>query len=517
MKKNFWHKRKGRKKGRALSIRRMLFYTLFRAGYFYSLLAFIATLLLCVANLVFNALALSATDLYPAEVGKLFLSIAATIGTAFGSIRSALALKRMNFNANFVHNKAETEIVEKATSGVSPIEKEAGFRWEFYMGEYFLCSDPVDDFLFDENCVITLNVIGKKTRLDSKCKRILYPLVASKLRAGTIIFDSDLVRLKTDIDLMTHTVTLQITDYFYNSATNDMIFMSAKVDSTEILNGESYTLDKEGRLYSLSESLAANIIGVSTCAITCDGYVIINKQSERNDFNGGLLLPSGSGSADFDDLLAEIPDKKAIADAHQDLRNARKVLKNLRTEVLNVGKKAEPSEKAAVLQNYIQACEKEATARKRYEEAKSMRRYKRDFRDFLACAMKRELCEETHIPHECVRSTRICGYARIFSRGGKPDFFGMTFLSCNREAAKESFLRGKFDWTLTEIKKKKAIMDYTEIESVEFIPLSEIENANDVTEIPSLQGRRMSLQLYRMLTLLKKYMAFIKRQLETVH
>lgn len=73
------------------------------------------------------------------------------------------------------------------------------------------------------------------------------------------------------------------------------------------------TVDRYGMLYNLTDSPAANIVGASTLAVTSDRYLIINRQHNRNDVNNDCYVPSGSGSADFEDLFEQDKRRKTAA------------------------------------------------------------------------------------------------------------------------------------------------------------------------------------------------------------
>ncbi|UQS21447.1 hypothetical protein L1857_00690 [Amycolatopsis thermalba] len=61
-------------------------------------------------------------------------------------------------------------------------------------------------------------------------------------------------------------------------------------------------VDTAGRLHTLAESRLADIVGVSTVAVTTDGCVLVVLQSNRNSASQSLLAPSGSGSLEPRDL-----------------------------------------------------------------------------------------------------------------------------------------------------------------------------------------------------------------------
>lgn len=52
----------------------------------------------------------------------------------------------------------------------------------------------------------------------------------------------------------------------------------------------------------LEKSVMSDHIGISTLAVTTDGYVIILHQNDKALTSTDRLTPSGSGSVDFSDL-----------------------------------------------------------------------------------------------------------------------------------------------------------------------------------------------------------------------
>lgn len=55
------------------------------------------------------------------------------------------------------------------------------------------------------------------------------------------------------------------------------------------------------RLWDISTSKASNQIGISTLGFTKNGYLILLTQGKRANFSNNLLVPTGSGSADWKD------------------------------------------------------------------------------------------------------------------------------------------------------------------------------------------------------------------------
>jgi len=127
-----------------------------------------------------------------------------------------------------------------------------------------------------------------------------------------------------------------------------------------LFDGLSF-ISNNGIILGFQESKCSNHIGVSTLAFTSDGKMVITIQSAESAQSAKLLAPSGSGSADLNDL------------------------------------KQQP----------------------------------KTFQTFIASAMERELLEECGIINDGdeLGKAHLIGFARLLNRGGKPEFFGVSFLN----------------------------------------------------------------------------------------
>jgi hypothetical protein len=108
-------------------------------------------------------------------------------------------------------------------------------------------------------------------------------------------------------------ILLEPTDYVSSAMTDSLAFN--EVTSTEHLGGNETDVlydgvsafsDKksnaEWHLLSYAENKCANQLAISTIAFSSDGFLLTIKQSSRNMINAGKILPSCSGSLDWDDL-----------------------------------------------------------------------------------------------------------------------------------------------------------------------------------------------------------------------
>lgn len=129
--------------------------------------------------------------------------------------------------------------------------------------------------------------------------------VAAARRRGARDFNDVKVRLRTDLipnDLPT-SMKVQRTRFFYAQITNDLVateFLS-RDPGRNALAAPAIALP-DGRLPPLRVSQCSNHVGVDTLAMTRRGELIVGVQTHNNNQSPGLLAPSGSGSADWNDL-----------------------------------------------------------------------------------------------------------------------------------------------------------------------------------------------------------------------
>lgn len=224
-----------------------------------------------------------------------------------------------------------------------------------------------------------VSLLADPYRLPEQLLELKPYVLATRRRAGNVLFDGQKVRLNTDLDAALlasgSAVTLQRTSYFDSVLTNELasvdIYRRASHggDQTLIEGARACLTDHTGSgsaLSDLAHSHASNSIGISTLAITSDDCLITTVQAAGSAQSPNLIAPSGSGSADWDDVHA--------------------------------GDR---------------------------------------LRDFIVRAMERELLEETGLENEGIRvETALVGFARIIERGGKPEFFGISRLHAHSSQIK---------------------------------------------------------------------------------
>lgn len=197
-------------------------------------------------------------------------------------------------------------------------------------------------------------------------------------------------------------VKIYKTDYFSTLLTNDLVneTIYANEGQAPIHDGSDlYPAMQVARsgpgasqweLQSFAHSGLANHIGVSVLVVTADQWVVIWKQTHKNLRSVGLAAPSGSGSADWEDLRGSLTPKE------------------------------DPS--------------------------------RGEFHRFLESAMIREFLEESHrrgaaVLENSIERIRTIGFFRWLSRGGKPEFVGVAKSSARFDDltpnADEVYLDGK--------------------------------------------------------------------------
>lgn len=139
------------------------------------------------------------------------------------------------------------------------------------------------------------------------------PFIEFSRTASARRFSNDRkIRMRTDLvrdesGNFPQVVQFQRTNYLATLATNDLSFKEViNRHSRECqYDGLSGFLQAEGAdlvFRGLEQSDCANQIGVSTLAFTSDHYLILVDQTQQNLQSAGLVAPSGSGSLDEDDL-----------------------------------------------------------------------------------------------------------------------------------------------------------------------------------------------------------------------
>lgn len=307
-----------------------------------------------------------------------------------------------------------------------------GYSIQEFNNERFVMSNEVNNLIYSNKFSLNLDYSGKF--ILSKEVKSIAPFALNKaFKAKSALYNSQLIRLADEIYLNhDNKIRVQKTDYFQGVCTNEMVYTKLKsvinIYDSFVFKGEDLLLDENGELIQLCESLCSNYLGGSTLAVTNDNFIIINSQSIKSGANSGRLAPSGSGSTDFRDL------KKLI-------------------------RKKKKSEQT--------------------------------FQELVKITMERELREECGLLFKNVKmKSKVIGFARLLERGGKPDFFGITYINIKHD------------------KIKKSLKEYLEIGDYEILPI----HFNSYREIPDIlfdlmkqDKNKISIQIHIIAVILKYF------------
>jgi hypothetical protein len=241
--------------------------------------------------------------------------------------------------------------------------------------EHFIMSTQVNDFLL-ENKPIVIKDMKRAFTLVEEVKKYVPAVMELTLQKLQISYNGKLLRQITDLYPGTSRVDVQKTRYFDGQCTHEIVYKQFKSVS-EIgmaFDGKRLLMDDDNFCFPLNYSSCANFIGASTMVFTRDHKIIIGRQGALSKANPGRYAPSGSGSAVYADI------KKT---------------------------------------------------KKRLENSADI-----TFQDVLITAMIREFCEECNYPLEkgfTLLRTQLIGYARLLERGGKPDYFGVSYIDDDSE------------------------------------------------------------------------------------
>lgn len=294
--------------------------------------AYLGVVIVSFVSFIFNLVLLcNYTNCGEALVKDIFNTVIAALTfilSFIGIIGNLRVSYRDHFNKLIMQQEdSKTALRASILQNISTSHTNSGFEWRDYDGQSYLVSDRVNNALVSNKNNLFITVNPKKQPMNIKQQEVVYNVVAKKMAEGKSIFNSNLVRLRSDILLSTFApfnsekydgenrkniytsfskklIVLEKTDYIANITTNDLIYSRIfQCDYSDSYCGKDKTVDSRNTLYDLKDSPASNIIGVTTFAITSDGYLLLNLQGAMNDVNNECYVPSGSGSSDFGDLI----------------------------------------------------------------------------------------------------------------------------------------------------------------------------------------------------------------------
>ena len=173
-------------------------------------------------------------------------------------------------------------------------------------GEHLLVDPELDTRLDYEE--LPLRVVPSRFTVDAQLRSYL---PAARRRKGLLLFDGICVRLGTDVtrELLerpkpARSVEAQLVSYYNLLCSNYLASFAVRSRSEDgaRLRGVDLVVNQHGRVRPLTDSRLANVIGVSTIAITRDGRLVTGMQTKANASSAGLRAPAGSGSMDDRDL-----------------------------------------------------------------------------------------------------------------------------------------------------------------------------------------------------------------------
>lgn len=381
-----------------------------------NIIVFVATALVSILKVIFD------NNVDFVFVTAAFVSLIVLIINLF--VQPFVMLRRDMKNMIIIDNPNADKIRGNAANNLTKFYKDNEYTTLVYAGEALINSEIVDEYLYGNCEKISLKVSKKKQILPEEGMNFLAGIVKKKVDDGTIIYNRDIVGMRDDLSSGIRLLSLEKTDYYTCLATNDVLSkcVKSKAKAKFYVEGSIFTMTADGQmLCNLETSVAANIIGACTLALTADNQIIVCNQGVKNDVNSNKYVPSGAGNVDFADS---------------------RTLKNLE--------------------------------------------------QLLVKTIERELMEELFLEKakDLTIKTKIISFNRIVSRGGKPDFFGISVI--NKSADEISGIY------------KRNSAGTLEIVNVTFIPIQEILNKNEGN---FLKSHEQSPQLRFMFDIIRRYKA----------
>ncbi len=577
------------KKGKQYSEKKIILFTLRKSRAGWLSLGFFGAVIISLPKLISEIIICSKTGvnlsncITSSDFWDCLLAAALLISALIGFVKSITNLFRAYFRHRIIKKEYRTDLAANITSKVSPKLRENGYKWQKCGPETVMFSEQANDCLRQHASDFLLDVDKKKQRMSGKQRQLIYRIVKEKIDNGTQIFNSDLVKIGDDIlaesrygfppfqeseesetvlspevlrvkRLQKHILHLKKTDYFNNISSNDLIFTRVfGLDGEILFEGKDMSADGDNVIFDLSESPAANIVGVNTVAVTKESAdepacIIVHRQANNNDVYNNSFVPTASGSADFKDLLIDsqavsvtkekrsfaaissqkkkistikkarrekrrrvaekISDfKRKIREISREIKSLKKQNESLEKQIAAMTeKKREPSQRDSLNAAMTQAAEQrekiKTTIRDKWKDfnayrvsvttlsrhlryLKRMKNFRFSLEDFLITATQRELTEEGYFDKDDIIKTQLLGSFRLLSRGGKPDFFSVTFLNKTKSECQKAFKEKQLLVYTKEMASDKLINDFAEIAEQVYIPLSVILNPDPAR--PSLE------------------------------
>jgi 8-oxo-dGTP pyrophosphatase MutT (NUDIX family) len=193
-------------------------------------------------------------------------------------------------------------------SDLKPSETYADFEIIRHGGPVGLSSARANQILREQD--LPLEVVEEPFVAPVAAVEIMPLLVEDRQRErdgkpGAILFNDQKVRLMSDLVpermLAGEPVRVQTTDYFSTLSTNDITGREVWYEGRRLYDGGSFAI-RDNVLMDNDETLCSNHLGACTLGITTDGVLVIPAQALTAAQYAGMMMPSGSGSADLGDL-----------------------------------------------------------------------------------------------------------------------------------------------------------------------------------------------------------------------
>lgn len=204
-------------------------------------------------------------------------------------------------------------------------DEENGFQMQrvpirdVHLEEYVLVSDEIDNYIRKTTEISLVQKTRKYEKVRERIKdegdALLSYLTFNFYRSKSknqYFFNEQKLCLSTDIRLNSTEVECHRGSYYDTYLTNIISMQKlviAKKPESIVFDGRKlypYGIsDGELRLCSIKDSSVNNEIGVSTLAFTKDRYLVLWNQNAMAQSSGNLLVPSGSGSADWSDIVED--------------------------------------------------------------------------------------------------------------------------------------------------------------------------------------------------------------------
>lgn len=336
----------------------------------------VVTITTAIAVMIYNILNMTVDDASSDNYGIInILSFVGIVMSSLFTIVSIYMQYRRNAKGTKIISRTDLKTSFQENLCPSEIEERDGFKIEkFYNGyshEYYMDSELFNDILCEGSRIQFIH-IKRKYELPDDVKQLVPVIMEGAFRNSSLIFNGKLLRQASHINSNDKRVILQPAKYFTGQCSHEIVYKDFILpgDIGVSFTGQHLLSNEENKILDMDYSPSANFLGASTIVLTKDMRLIIGKQADYSKANKGRFAPSGSGSVDYTDI------KKAC---------------------------------------------------KYYNKKED----KLSFNEVLQYAMEREFCEECNYQLNSSKkkmSTLIIGYARLLERGGKPDYFGISYL-----------------------------------------------------------------------------------------